>query len=278
MRNRWGVDVKRGQWAWAHHPRGGVIEGRVIKIENEPGRGRVVTLDSGYSVALDDVSKVLGPMTVGRDGTVKQNPDKDFRSVELMDTGGLEYGADVVTPQRFEFTTVARRRKRRDVYASYALPADVIASRDFQQWARNNHGAVFMSYNELKSKLKSFAGPRSNPRSRVEISSPSQREHINPRTGKPTKRPTKRLTARRMKTAATKVRGVYANPVDLGPVKAKPVHGESGFIYYVQVWHAGAGEWSVHAAFRVYEDAAKFAKSLHRDFPSKTIRVIDQYA
>ena len=244
MRNRWGVDVKRGQWAWAHHPRGGVIEGRVIKIENEPGRGRVVTLDSGYSVALDDVSKVLGPMTVGRDGTVKQNPDKDFRSVELMDTGGLEYGADVVTPQRFEFTTVARRRKRRDVYASYALPADVIASRDFQQWARNNHGAVFMSYNELKSKLKSFAGPRSNPRSRVEISSPSQREHINPRTGKPTKRPTKRLTA-------TKVRGVYANPSE--PHRVLP--------YAVRV--LGSNGWLV-AAFRNIEAADEYVAMLRK--------------
>lgn len=74
--NRFGVDVKRGAWVIATHPRGGDVSGRVVSIKREDGRGVVVKLDSGFTVALDDVQSSLGRMTVGRDGTVRQNPAK----------------------------------------------------------------------------------------------------------------------------------------------------------------------------------------------------------
>jgi hypothetical protein len=72
MRNRFGIEIKKGFYVYAHHPRGGTIEGRVEKIER--GAGGRITLDSGYSIAPDDVTQTLGPMTVGRGGVVKQNP------------------------------------------------------------------------------------------------------------------------------------------------------------------------------------------------------------
>lgn len=73
MKNRFEVEVKRGQYAWAHHPRGGTIEGRIMKIT---GRGvdAYVTFENGQTASLDDVTQTLGEMQIKRDGTVKQNP------------------------------------------------------------------------------------------------------------------------------------------------------------------------------------------------------------
>lgn len=73
MRNRWGVEVKKGQYAWAHAPRGGMIEGRIRKIEGR-GSDAFVTFESGQTASLDDVVQVLGEMKRGPGGVVKQNP------------------------------------------------------------------------------------------------------------------------------------------------------------------------------------------------------------
>ncbi len=78
MRNRWGVEVKRGHWIMAHGPRGGTVEGRVEKVETRGEFARAygarVVLDTGSTVGVDDVVQTLGPMKVGRGGVVTQNP------------------------------------------------------------------------------------------------------------------------------------------------------------------------------------------------------------
>jgi len=55
MRNRWGIDVRKGMIVKAHHPRGGVIAGTVKAVTRMSGYGYRATLNEGYSVGLDDI-------------------------------------------------------------------------------------------------------------------------------------------------------------------------------------------------------------------------------
>lgn len=167
MRNRWGVEVKRGHWIMAHGPRGGTVEGRVEKVETRGEFARAygarVVLDTGSTVGVDDVVQTLGPMKVGRGGVVTQNP------LTRVKVGSKS--------QRTKAAPTKRLRARRRVTE------------------------------------KAPAGFYGNPLARVEVGSPSQRAHLSPR-GKMTTKPDARLIKRRTKTAKTRVKGVWANPVD----------------------------------------------------------------
>jgi hypothetical protein len=57
--NRWGTDIKRGQWVEAHLPRGGKTIGKVEKLGTMEGYGKEATLSSGHTVGIDDVCKVF---------------------------------------------------------------------------------------------------------------------------------------------------------------------------------------------------------------------------
>lgn len=55
MKNRWNIDIKRGMSVTAHHPRSGTIDGTIVKLEKEGVYGWVASLDSGYTVSIDDI-------------------------------------------------------------------------------------------------------------------------------------------------------------------------------------------------------------------------------
>jgi len=78
MRNRWGIDVKKGHFVRYAMPRGGQGEGRVASFDRSSelakAYGTRVVLDNGTTIGIDDVSMSLGPMTIDKNGVVRQNP------------------------------------------------------------------------------------------------------------------------------------------------------------------------------------------------------------
>lgn len=56
-KNRWGLELARGMYAVAHHPRGGSISSIITRIAVQPGYGKRVSLDNATSVGVDDVFK-----------------------------------------------------------------------------------------------------------------------------------------------------------------------------------------------------------------------------
>lgn len=72
----------------------------------------------------------------------------------IMRGEGQEFGVDAVTPVPFQFH--ARPRSRR-VYASYRLPADLVASEKFQDWVESLPGAIAIrSLVQLRGELKTM--------------------------------------------------------------------------------------------------------------------------
>lgn len=283
MRNRWGVEIKKGHWVSGRTSRGDAVQGRVAKIERTGDYARAygprVILDTGESLGVDDIAQTLGPMTVEDDGTVRQNPAL-YKSVELITNGGTEFGVDSVTPVRFEFTSLSRVRKSSPngrIWQSYKLPSEIVQSADFQAWARENGGTVFMSLRELRAKLKEFYNPvNSNPLTRVRIKSPPQRPAGN------SSAPSKRLMTRRKKTAKA-APGVYANPV-VKPIrnrKAAPTHYAPDTMrtwndhYIVQRSpNPDAKAWDSIGVFPKRVDAENFARNYARQHSTQYVRVV----
>ncbi len=213
MRNRWGIEIKRGHWVMAHKARGGVTEGRVSRIERTGEFARAygprVILDTVESVGLDDGSQTLVPMKVDRDGTVIQNP------LTRVKVGSKS--------QRTKTAPTKRLKARRRVTE------------------------------------KAPAGFYGNPLARVEIASPSQRAHLSPR-GKMTTKPDARLIKRRTKTAKTRVKGVWANPVEVAHT------------HYVQT-KSGNAKWRNVATFAFSSDAKQYAQAYANLHPTYAVRV-----
>ena len=64
MRNRWGIELKRGLFVTCNHPRGGKESGVIKGFERISGYGWRVILDSGFSAGIDDVSETREGLTV----------------------------------------------------------------------------------------------------------------------------------------------------------------------------------------------------------------------
>lgn len=180
MRNRWGIDVKRGHFVRYSKPRGGQSEGRVSAIDRTSEMARAygarVLLEGGGSCGIDDVSMSLGPMTIGRDGSVKQNPLSRVKVGSPSQLG--------------KAPPSARLRKRRRVT------------------------------------VKAPQGYYANPTPRLDrADQPSQRPHVDPKTGRETKRATKRLQQRRALTHYQRAPGVWANPVDFDELRDATSYG-----------------------------------------------------
>jgi len=202
MRNRWGIEIKRGHWVLAHAARGGKVEGRVMKIDRTSELARAygprLELDSGVSISADDVVQTLGPMEIGPGGVVTQNP-----------------------------------------------------------------------------------------LSRVKINSPSQRAHVG-KTGRATKKPDARLIKRRTKTAKTKTRGVWANPLVKGESNANAARyaelygGAASTIrawsdhYIVRMHKPDERTWTHVSVFKNKSDAMAYARAYARQHPALTVSVIDK--
>lgn len=87
QRNRTGIVIKRGNWVQGRDIHGQVIEGVIMRVT---GRGvdAYVTLTDGRTLAADDVTQTLGPMTVDPSGIVRQNPlSRVKRNSPSMATG-----------------------------------------------------------------------------------------------------------------------------------------------------------------------------------------------
>lgn len=82
MRNRWGVELKKGYHAWfAWGNQRHRLDGRIVKIDRTSDFARAygaqVTIQSGgaeYVVNSDEITQVLPPMRHTRGGVVKANP------------------------------------------------------------------------------------------------------------------------------------------------------------------------------------------------------------
>lgn len=61
--NRWGKKLRKGMRVRVHHPRGGTEEGVITKFETKGAfvraYGKRLTLDNGFSAAIDDVVEIL---------------------------------------------------------------------------------------------------------------------------------------------------------------------------------------------------------------------------
>lgn len=219
MRNRWGVEIKRGYYVFAHHPRGGMIEGRVLAIDRESGRGVVLTLDSGATVSADDVSQVMPPMRVLKDGTVKANPDSIHIDIDSHNTKGRNVRAKNPINEARELFLYALNNwdaMQRINALGAATPARAwlnVAQTAARQYS-SEHGNGASKWKEIFTEAdvqvvaamlrEHFEELRANPLQRVKINSPSQL------TGEP---PSARLKKRRRKTATMPIPGIWANPL-----------------------------------------------------------------
>lgn len=195
MRNRWGIEIKRGYYAWAHHPTAGSAEGRIVRIVGKSDDAYVV-FDSGQSVMINDIQKVLPPF------------HRAFRETVERNSTGNRWGVEV----------------KRGYYAWAHHPRGGNIEGRIARVVRERGGSyvVFESgqtatlddvYQVLPPLRRARGGVvKANPLSRVAIDSPSQRERVTER-GTTTKRPSARLIERRIKTASTTHKGVYANPL-----------------------------------------------------------------
>jgi hypothetical protein len=73
MRNKAGVEVKRGYYVWASNGRS-KWEGVIDRIEKTADGQRYVFLTSGHGFHIESVDQVLAPMRVTKGGIVKENP------------------------------------------------------------------------------------------------------------------------------------------------------------------------------------------------------------
>lgn len=253
MRNRWGVEIKRGYYAWASGARGDKVEGTIVAIDRTSDFARAygprVTFDSGVSVGIDDISQVLPPMRMTRGGVIKANPADIHIDIDSHNTKGRNVRASNPVTEARELWLYARNlfaivNAARDAYQrgasaaawrSIALRAARSYSAEFgdgaSAWRRiftddDLSVVATMLRDDMQNEAEDDAQYASNPLARTYPDAPSQREHIG-RGGKPTKRPSARLVERRLKTAAMPMPGVWANPLVRVKVGSKSMASKS---------------------------------------------------
>lgn len=284
MRNKHGVMVKPGYWAWYEFA-GKDYEGKVLQTMSISGDVHALILrDGGRSgqadaVRLNQVRQVLPPMRRTRGGVVKANPVSREISIEANN-------AAFEMARMYGFDDAIRRCE---------------AMRD-----ANSPGTIsFALHNEVCRALRQFKrdgamSRRSNPLSRVTIDGPSQRERTT-KTGAKTKRPSARLIERRIKTASTSRKGIYANPLvrvkvnspsmatDEAPDdrlldrRRRTAKAPAGFYanpvrpsakrYYVTVKKPRSSRFEPVAEFRLWEFAVVYGRALRNAHPSWTVKV-----
>lgn len=111
-------------------------------------------------------------------------------------------------------------------------------------------------------------GQRKNPLVRVKVGSPPQRP-AGSKGG-----PSKRLRERRKRTQRAP-EGYYANPV--APMDRRGAQESHLFIYLVEFWMANAGAWQVVAGFDKAEEATNYAYAYAKQYPARTVRVVDNF-
>ena len=126
MRNRWGVEVKKGYYAWASGPRGDKVEGVVAAIDRSSDFARAygprVTFAGGASVGIDDVSQVLPPMRVTKGGIVKANPTPNLKRYDQPSQ------RERTTSKGTRTKTASKRLKERRLKTHFDAPPGVWAN------------------------------------------------------------------------------------------------------------------------------------------------------
>lgn len=221
MRNRWGVEIKRGYFAWARTGRNGEREesGRVVKLDSRSDFARAygaqITLqnDAGreFTVNSDAITQVLPPMRRTRGGVVKHNP----LSRVAIDS-----------PSQRERTTATGKRTKR--------PSARLIER------------------RVKTASTSRKGIYANPLTRVKVNSPSMATD---------EAPDARLLDRRKRTAKAPA-GFYANP--LKPSRER---------YHVSVMKPRDKSFQSVARFKLWEFAAAYGRALRNAHPTWTVKI-----
>lgn len=113
MRNRFGVELKKGYYAFANGPRGAAVEGKIVSIDIKSSiakaYGPQIKLESGQTVGADDVAQVLPPMRITKGGVVKANPLVRIKRSEI------ETKPSQATGQKPSPRLVKRRKKTDDI-------------------------------------------------------------------------------------------------------------------------------------------------------------------
>jgi len=84
------------------------------------------------------------------------NPAKrsTYQYALVIDDGGFSFGMDQITPVQFTFSA---QDKKRGVYRSFKLPAEVIKNPEFQAWATQLPGhSIVISLRDLRSLIKEY--------------------------------------------------------------------------------------------------------------------------
>lgn len=223
MRNRWGVEVKKGHWVRYTQPRGGMAEGRVSAVKRDAAYGPRVLLEGGGSCGLDDVSVSLGPMTVGAGGVVKQNPIDEARELFLYALHSslalVKLSREALKGQR-DWASVARQAAR-----DYSKEHGNGAARWSEIFSTADLSVVASMLREHYESNRD--AHTANPLVRVRVKAPPQRPAGN--TDAPSARLVKRRKATNKKSTP---RGFYANPRALRPfVSVEVMKADGGFKY-----------------------------------------------
>lgn len=305
MRNKHGVEVKPGYWAWYTFA-GKSYEGRVQQTMSIAGDVHALILRDGKksgqadAVRLNQVMQVLPPMRRTRGGVVKANPaqrdagefinldgPKNARTrffVHATDEWALSQGFPYRLLSQHGIGAPVRFTKTR---AIVAIDEGADGSAVTETWRIRN--LKFWGENVKR-----------NPLSRVAIDSPSQRERTTA-TGKRTKRPSARLIERRVKTASTSRKGIYANPLTRVKVNSpsmatdeapdarlldrrkRTAKAPAGFYanplkpsrerYHVSVMKPRDKSFQSVARFKLWEFAAAYGRALRNAHPTWTVKI-----
>jgi len=179
----------RKKVAWPHGP-----QRRIPKVSRFVTQGFTRKADAAAVMRWLE-ENALGPMTISRDGTVKQNPLGNLPNLRKR------YAAVILTLS--DLRAEKRKRGFDPGMAGYTVPeiSDLIAR--FQVKA-----------SDLRDAINHYgANMNSNPLARIKT--PGQKSQL---TGK---KPSKRLIQRRLKTEKLDMPGVYANPKVRTKIKAE---------------------------------------------------------
>lgn len=142
MRNRWGVEIKKGYHAWARVGRDGTreVEGKILSVDTRSdyakAYGAQITLAGvSHMIDADSIYQVLPPMKLSRDGSVKANPTPNLERYDQ--------------PSQREHVTPRGKRSK--------APTERLKQR------------------RLKTHYNKVPGVWANPLVRVKVKSPAQR-------------------------------------------------------------------------------------------------------
>lgn len=301
MRNKHGVEVKPGYWAWYTFA-GKSYEGRVQQTMSIAGDVHALILRDGRksgqadAVRLNQVMQVLPPMRRTRGGVVKVNPIAEARELFLYainDAKTYRLVKEIAAGGAMTWNAIANQAAR-----NYA--ADHANPRDWNKIFSVSDREVVASMLREHYAETGVVKMKRNPLSRVTIDSPSQRERTTA-TGKRTKRPSARLIERRVKTASTSRKGIYANPLTRVKVNSpsmatdeapdarlldrrkRTAKAPAGFYanplkpsrerYHVSVMKPRDKSFQSVARFKLWEFAAAYGRALRNAHPTWTVKI-----